>query len=79
MKRELNQKLSGNEVDYTKSLISLVENMLCSKLQCQKGFNLIPSSLKSVPELQTLPLSVVHLASSVHPLGRAYRDCVHYY
>jgi hypothetical protein len=29
-------KLSGNEVDYTNSLILLVKNMLCSKLHCQK-------------------------------------------
>ena len=31
-------KLSGNEVYYTKSLILLVTNMLCSKLHCQKVF-----------------------------------------
>ena len=33
--------LSGNEVDFTNSEILLVKSMLCSKLHCQKGFNLI--------------------------------------
>ena len=42
MKREVNQNVSGDEVYYTNSLISLVKNMLCSRLHCQKGFNLIP-------------------------------------
>ena len=41
MKRELYQNLSGNEVYYTNSSILLVKNMLCSKLHCQKGFDLI--------------------------------------
>ena len=40
-KRESNQNLSGNDVYNTKSLIFLVKNMLFSKLDCQKGFNLI--------------------------------------
>ena len=34
-----NVKLSGNEVRYTNSLILLAENMLCSKLHCQKDLN----------------------------------------
>ena len=34
----LKSKLSGNEVYYTKSLILLVENVLCSKLHDQKSF-----------------------------------------
>ena len=46
MKRELNQKLSGNEGYDANSLILLVKNMLCSKLHCQKDFNLIPFSYK---------------------------------
>ena len=41
MKRELIQNLFGNKVYYTNSLILLVNNMLCSKLPCQKDFNLI--------------------------------------
>ena len=41
MKRGLNQNLSGDEVYYTNSLIWVVENMLCGKLHCQKGFDLI--------------------------------------
>ena len=46
LERESNQKLSGNEVYYTNSLILLVENVLCSKLHCQKGLNLILFSYK---------------------------------
>ena len=38
MKREVCQNLSGDEVDFTNTLILLVRNMLCSKLHCQKGF-----------------------------------------
>ena len=41
MKRELDSKLSSNEFSYTNSLLLLVKNMLCSKLDRQKGFNLI--------------------------------------
>ena len=44
MKRESNQNVSGSDVYYKNSLILLVENMLCSKLLCQKGFNVIPFS-----------------------------------
>ena len=44
MKRELNQNLSGNEVYYTNSLISIVKNMLSNKLHRQKGSNVIPFS-----------------------------------
>ena len=40
-KRDLNQNLSGDEVYYKKSLTLLVKNMLCSKLYCQRGFDLI--------------------------------------
>ena len=39
MKRELNSNLSGDEIDYTNSLILPGTNMLCSKLHCQEGFN----------------------------------------
>ena len=46
MKRDLNLNLSANEVYYTNSLILLVKNMLCSKLHCQKGFDLNPFSYK---------------------------------
>ena len=41
MKRELNQNLSSNEVHFTNYLISLVENMLCSKIHCHKYFDSI--------------------------------------
>ena len=41
MKRELNGSVSGNEVYHSISLKLLVNNMLCRKLYCQKGFNLI--------------------------------------
>ena len=34
--KSFNLKLSGNEVYYTNNFISLVKNMLCSKLHCQK-------------------------------------------
>ena len=40
MNRELSQNLSGDEVYHMNSLILLVENMLCSKLDFQKDFNL---------------------------------------
>ena len=33
-------QLFGSEVYHTNSLILLVKNMLCSKLHCQKGYNL---------------------------------------
>ena len=46
MKRESNQNVSGSDVYYKNSLILLVENMLCSKLLCQKVFNVIPFSCK---------------------------------
>jgi hypothetical protein len=47
-KRELNSNLSGNEVYYTKSLILLVKNMLCSNFYYQEHFNLIFFSQKIV-------------------------------
>ena len=40
MKREFSWNPSGNEVDYMNSLIRPVKNMMCSKLDCQKGFKL---------------------------------------
>jgi len=48
MKGESNQNLSGNEIYYTNSLISLVKNLLCGQLHCQKGSHLIPLSCKIV-------------------------------
>ena len=42
MKRQLNQTLSGNKVDYPNSFILGVKNMLRSKFHCQNGFHLIP-------------------------------------
>ena len=48
MKRELNLKLSCNELDHTNPLILQVTNMQCGKLHCQKGFNLIIFSYKTV-------------------------------
>jgi hypothetical protein len=39
-------KLSGYQVYYTSSLVLLVENMLCSELHYQKGFDLIPFPYK---------------------------------
>jgi hypothetical protein len=47
--KELNRNPSGNEIHYTNSLMLLVNNMLCSKLHCQRGFNSILISLKIVP------------------------------
>ena len=46
MKREFHSNLSGNEVCYTNSSILLAENMLCSKLHCQKDLNSILFSCK---------------------------------
>ena len=46
MKRELNEILAGNEVYYPNLLISLVNNMLCSEICCQKGFISILFSYK---------------------------------
>jgi hypothetical protein len=39
MKRGLNQNLSVNEVHYTNLEMLLLQDMLCSRLHCQKGFN----------------------------------------
>ena len=36
MKRESNQNLSGDEVDYTNHLLLRVKKMLCGKPRCQK-------------------------------------------
>ena len=47
MQRELDKKLSGIEVYNTNSSILLVKNMLCSKLHCENGFNLIIFSYKT--------------------------------
>ena len=41
MKRKFNQNLSGNKVYHTNSLALVAKNMLCSRLHCQKSFNLI--------------------------------------
>jgi len=45
IKRSLNQNLAGNQVYYT-ACSSLVINNSCSKLHCQKDFNLILVSYK---------------------------------
>ena len=37
----IESKRTGNEVYYTNYLTLLVQNMLCSKLHCQKGFDSI--------------------------------------
>jgi len=39
MKKKLDSNLSGNQVYLTNSFILPVKNMLCSEIQCQKGFN----------------------------------------
>ena len=46
-------KLSSDEVHFTSSSLLLVKNMLCSKIHCQKGLNLIIFSYK----IQDLPAS----------------------
>ena len=42
-------KVSSDQLYYAHSLILLVRNMLCSKLQCQKASDLIPCSYKISP------------------------------
>ena len=44
MKRELNQNLSGNKIYYTACSLLVILNNSCSKIHCQKGFNLILTS-----------------------------------
>ena len=46
MNRGLHQNLPGNEVDHANSLILLVKNMPCSKLQCQGGLIHFPFHMK---------------------------------
>ena len=46
MKKESNQNLSGNEVDYKISFILPVNNTLCRKLHFQKDFESTPFSAK---------------------------------
>ena len=46
MKRELNQNVSGNEVQYTNSSIFTLTNMPCSKLHCQKVVTRFPFNMK---------------------------------
>jgi hypothetical protein len=43
-----NEKLSGDEVNYTNSSILFVKNMRCSKIHCQEAFNLKGFSHKAV-------------------------------
>ena len=40
-KKRIESSLSSDEVDYTRSSILLVKNMLCTNLHRQKGFNSI--------------------------------------
>ena len=48
MERELNSNLSGNEFYFKAcSLLVMLKNS-CSKLHCQKGFDLVPFSYKIV-------------------------------
>ena len=49
MKRELHQKLSGDEVHHTSSFISLVNNTLFSILHCQKALDSILCSCNTPP------------------------------
>ena len=49
IKRRFKGNLSGNEVHYKNSLTILAENMLCSKLHCQKGFELFSFDIRSPP------------------------------
>ena len=55
MRRKLNLNLSGDEVYYTNSLILLVKNMLCSKLDCQKALIELSFHLKSQRVLAHTP------------------------
>ena len=48
--RRIELNLSGNEVYYANSPILLAKNMLCSKLHCQKGFNLKKKSCQFCPQ-----------------------------
>jgi len=82
LKRGLKENLSGNEVYYTNSSISLVNNMLCSKLPCQKGFNLLLFSCKNSELLweNPSPTRPVHVRPGVLKTALASdaqraRDC----
>ena len=46
MQRELNSKLSDNEVYYKNFSISILKNMLCSKLDDRKDLDSMPCSYK---------------------------------
>ena len=46
MTRELDENLSGNEVDHTASSLLVILKNSCSKFHYQKGFDLIPLSCK---------------------------------
>ena len=48
MKRELNLNFSGNEVYYTAFSLPVILKNSCSKLHCQKGFDLVPFSYQGV-------------------------------
>ena len=41
VKLKLNQNFSGNKVDYTACSLLVTLKKSCSRLHCQKGFNLI--------------------------------------
>ena len=46
VEKRIKSNVSGNEVYDTNSLMLLFTHMLCRKLHCQKGFNLVPFSHK---------------------------------
>ena len=58
-------KFSGNEVYYTNSSISLVKNMLHSKLRCKKVVNLIPFSC-NIPTSRQKLLVRWHFVNAPH-------------
>ena len=59
MKRVINQNLSGNEVHSTACSLLVISKNLCSKLHCEKGFELVLFSYKILttcfPDFLCLP------------------------
>ena len=51
-------KFSGSEVDYTACYLLVISQNLCSKLHCQKGFNLIIFSNELLPWPRAHPRAV---------------------
>ena len=52
--------LSGNEICYTNSLVLLVKNMLCNKLQCHESLDSIFFSYKHLLVVRELPIRHGH-------------------